>query len=179
MDWNNYRMLMKGEISPYAAVARAQPQPAARGARGKPGWGGAAYDAALPRRSRDQSTAPAAKFDDQVGSGQLGRSYVDATNSYLRNAGLSDEDCEVVAAVLQKYVDPGASDAENLNMPEQQQIRVGGPRGPVGAGDRRLALDELDMFGRPRRELVTAMLPGSESSGFSRRFPSATKIRVL
>ena len=72
-----------------------------------------AYDAKPAWLARDQ--APAAKWD-QMGAGRLDRTYVGATNSYLRNAGLSDEDCGVIDAVLQKYVDPGAEDAENLEM---------------------------------------------------------------
>jgi hypothetical protein len=146
----------------------------------KPRNPGMAYDAKPAWLARDQASGPGgpARFD-QVGSGQLARSYVDATNSYLRNAGLSDEDCEVIDAVLQKYVDAGAEDAENLKMPDEQQIRVGGPRGPVGAGDRRLALDERDMFGRPRRLFATAQPLGGDDRGFAARFPGAERIRTV
>jgi hypothetical protein len=172
MSWDSYRRLMKGEISPFKAVAETRRQPAVARARPQPAvgrpWSGAAYD---------QMPAPAAKFDQN--GGRLSRVFVDATNNYLRDAGLSDEDCEVIDAVLQKYVDPGAEDAENLDMPDQQQIRVGGPRGPVGAGDRgrRFALDE-DQHGQLRRNLAVAM-PLDQSRGFAGRFPEAVKIRVL
>jgi hypothetical protein len=131
--------------------------------------------------------APAAMWDqrgarrrarDQNG-GQLSRVFTDATNNYLRDQGLSGEDCQAVAAILEKYVDPGAEDAENLKMPDEQQIRVGGPRGPVGAADRgRLAHDAFDQHGQPRRNLAVAM-PLDQSRGFAGRFPEASKIRVL
>jgi hypothetical protein len=120
--------------------------------------------------------APAAKWDQKNG-GRLSRVFVDATNNYLRDQGLSDEDCQTVAAVLQKYL-AGATDWETLEMPDEQQIRIGGPRGPVGAADRRLALDAFDQHGQPRRNLATAM-PLDQSRGFTARFPGADRIRVL
>jgi hypothetical protein len=64
-------------------------------------------------------------------------------------------------------------------LPEGKLVRTGGMRGPVGSGDRRMALDQLDEFGRPRRLLVTPQAPGGESRGFTERFPDADKIRVL
>jgi hypothetical protein len=173
MSWDSYRRLMKGEISPFKAVTETRRQPAVARARpqapARRVWFGAAYD---------QAGGPGGPaMWDQTG-GSLSRPFIDATNKFLADQGLSEEDCQAVSAILEKYA-AVAGDEENLEMAPPSRVPVGGPRGPVGAADRRLALDELDMFGRPRRELVTAMLPGSESSGFSRRFPSATKIRVL
>jgi hypothetical protein len=172
MGWDAYRMLMKGEISPFKAVAETRPQPAAARARSRPAasaWSGAAYD---------QASGPGgpARFD-QTGGGSLSRPFIDATNKFLADQGLSEEDCQAISAILEKYA-AIAGDEENLEMAPEKQIRVGGPRGPVGAGDRRLALD-VDMFGRPRRELVTAMLPGSESSAFNRRFPGVDRIKIV
>ena len=178
MGWDAYRMLMKGEISPFRAVAETQRQPAAgrtrpQSAAGGP-WAGAAYDQAPPAKW-DQ--APRRRARDQNGS--LSRVYADATNNYLKDAGLSEEDLQVISSVLEKYVDPGASDAENLEMPEEQQIRVGGPRGPVGAADRgrRFALDE-DQHGQLRRNLAVAM-PLDQSRGFAARFPGVDRIKIV
>jgi hypothetical protein len=165
MEWDAYRKMMLGQISPFQAVAQRQPAAGRASPTGK-SWAGA-MDQAPRRRARDQS-------------GSLTRVYADATNNYLKDAGLSEEDLQVISAVLEKYVDPGAADAENLKMPDEQQIRVGGPRGPVGAADRgrRLAHDEFDMHGRLRRNLAVAM-PLDHSRGFTGRFPEAAKIRVL
>jgi hypothetical protein len=72
-------------------------------------------------------------------------------------------------------------DSENLKMPDEQRIRVGGPRGPIGAADRgrRFALDEeSDMFGRRRRNFARPMPVGGDD-GFSRRFPNAVRIRTV
>jgi hypothetical protein len=171
MPWDSYRRMMKGEISPFKAVAETRRQPAA--ARARPTM---ALDAAPRWQARDQAP-PAAKWDQQNG-GRLSRVFVDATNNYLRDQGLSDEDCQTVAAVLKKYLGE-AEDAENLDRPDQQQIRVGGPRGPVGARDRRLALDEYDQFGRPRRLLATAQPLGGDARGFAARFPGAERIRTV
>jgi hypothetical protein len=164
MGWDAYRMMMKGEISPFKAVA------VSRGSATRPSGGDGqpqlAYDA-KPRWARDQ------------GNGGLTRAYTDATNNYLRDAGLSEEDCKVVASVLEKYVDAGAEaeDQENLTMREEDRVRVGGPRGPVGAGDRKMALDQYDQFGRPRRLLAAPMAPAGSRRGLD--IPGIEKIRVL
>jgi hypothetical protein len=164
MDWNVYRRMMNGEISPAAAVARSRHGPAG------------ALDAALPRRrARDQN------------GGRLDGSYVRATAEYLRAAGLAQEDLDRINEILDQYVEEApAEDAENLKMREDPKIRVGGPRGTVGsmdayrlAADRRMSLDQFDQFGRPRSQPATPMAPGGAGRGFHGRFPEAGKIRVL
>ena len=99
---------------------------------------------------------------------------------FLADQGLSEEeeDCQAIAAVLEKYA-AVAADEENLEMATPSRISVGPPRGQIGgAQDRRLALDELDQYGQPRRELVSAV-PLDRRPGFSARFPGADRIRVL
>jgi hypothetical protein len=56
-----------------------------QGAPSRPQPVGGAYDA-KPKWARDQSNG-----------GTLSRVYTDATNNYLRDAGLSEEDCNVIA----------------------------------------------------------------------------------
>jgi hypothetical protein len=68
--------------------------------------------------------------------------------------------------------------SEDLQMEPRNQILTGGTRGPVGATDRRYALDELDQYGQPRRNLATAMPLGGDR-GFSSRFPEADRIRTV
>jgi hypothetical protein len=173
MDWNDYRRMMNGEISPRAAVARMRREPAG------------AYDAAMPRRqARDQN-------------GRLDGAYVRATNEFLKKAGVASADLDAIAAILDQYVEveeAPAEDEENLSLtkplrdpatgrelPEGKQVRTGGPRGPVGSAEdhRRYALDELDQFGRPRRNLVTAMPLGGDDRGWAKRWPDANNIKVV
>ena len=161
MPWLTFRAMMMNEISPSRAVALSRPK--------------MALDAAPRWQARDQA-APPARWDEQ-GPG-LSRTYVDATNNYLRDAGLSDEDCQAVAAILEKYA--AAAEDENLEMAPEKQIRVGGPRGPVGNADRgRLAHDEFDMHGQARRVLARAMPLGGDDRGFAARFPGAERIRTV
>ena len=140
-----------------------------------------AYDAAPAWLARDQAGGPGgpAKFD-QTGGGSLSRPFIDATNTFLADHGLSEEDCQAVSAILEIYA-AVAADAENLEMPDQQQIRVGGPRGPVGAADRgrRMAHDEFDMHGQARRVLARAMPLGDADRAFAARFPGAERIRTV
>ena len=114
MDWNLYRRMMNGEISPQAAVARTRREPAG------------AYDAAMPRRrvARDQE------------GGKLSQPYCDATRKFLGDNGVDPDDVAAVMRILDQYVEePPAEDEENLRMREDPKIRVGGPR--AGAGRRK------------------------------------------
>jgi hypothetical protein len=157
MPWNTYRAMMTNEISPFKAVSAAVREPAA------------AHDAALPRRhARDQA------------GGRLSQAYCDATEKFLGDNGVDPDDVAGIIKTLSQYIEEApAEDEENLRMREEDRIRVGGPRGPVGAADRRrMALDELDQNGQPRRNLATAMSLGGDDRGFSRRFPRADRIRT-
>jgi hypothetical protein len=91
-----------------------------------------------------------------------------------------DDVVQQIAGLLGAHVEEqaAAEDEENLRMREDPKIRVGGPRGPVGGQDRRFALDALDQFGQPRRNLATPMPLGGDDRGFSGRFPEAARIRT-
>jgi hypothetical protein len=156
MPWMTYRAMMANEISPFKAVA------ATRRSR-------AAYDAALPRRvARDQN------------GGRLSQVYCDATEKFLGDNGVDPDDVAGIMKVLSRYIEePAAEDEENLEMADPKRVPVGPPRGPVGsAQDRRFALDELDQFGQPRRNLATPMPLGGGDKGFAERFPDAARIRT-
>ena len=113
---------------------------------------------------------------DQTGG--LARTYVDATAKYLRNAGLPDEDLDVIGRILDKYVgEPAAADAENLEMAPEKQIRVGGPRGPVGATDRLLAADR--QLPEAHRRLLPRPVSERDRADFASRFPDADRIRTI
>jgi hypothetical protein len=157
MAWPAYRSIMLGEISPQAAVAAMRREPAG------------ALDAALPRRqARDQE------------GGKLSQPYCDATRKFLGDNGMDPDDVAAVMEILDRYVEQApAEDEENLKMRPDRPIGIGGPRGPVGAADRRrFALDELDQFGRPHSNPATPMSVGGPR-GFTDRFPDAAKIRTL
>jgi hypothetical protein len=96
---------------------------------------------------------------------------------YLAAAGLPATAVEEVGRLLGEYVS-GETAAEDLQMGPRNQILTGGPRGPVGATDRRMARDELDQFGQPRRLLATAMSPGGGDQ-FSERFPDTSRLKVV
>jgi hypothetical protein len=125
-----------------------------------------ALDEKPRRQARDQQ------------SGKLDGAYCRATDQFLRDNGLPDEDVEAISQILAKYAEEPAED-ENLEMREDPRVRVGGTRGTVGASDRRMALDTLDLYGRPRSLPATPMLPGGDDRGFTERFPDAAKIRTL
>ena len=151
---------MNGEISPRAAVmAQTRREPA----------GGGAYDAALPRRqARDQA------------GGRLDATYVSATKKFLDAAGLDPADLDAIGKILDQYVEEApAEDSENLTMAPKKTIQVGGPRGPIGAQDRRRFVYDKprDQFGRPR-SLTSPLSLDGDDRGFSKRFPEAGRIRT-
>jgi hypothetical protein len=142
MPWMTYRAMMNNEISPFKAVAASRRD-------------AAAYDQALRRGARDQSAIPVSStLDDKRrrarDQGTLTPEFCNATRQYLTAAGLPEEDVEAVAQIIGKYAgEMPAEDSETLEMPEAKRISVG-PRGQIGASDRRFALDALDQHGRPR-----------------------------
>jgi hypothetical protein len=164
MGWDAYRRLMKGEISPFRAVALSRPK--------------MALDAAPRWQARDQALP--AKWD-QAGGGSLSRTFIDATNKFLADQGLSEEDCQMIGAILEKYA-AVAADEETLEMAMPKKIPVG-PRGQIGgASDRRLALDEYDTHGTRRCVLARAMPLGLDDrgfAGFAARFPDAIRIKTV
>jgi hypothetical protein len=162
VPWPIHRAIMLGELSPQAAVAQMRREPAG------------AYDQAFRRGARDQIR------DRPQNGGGLSQVYCDATRKFLADNALDPADIDAVMSVLSKYTEePPAGDEENPEMPEGKRVRVGGPRGPVGASDRRhMALDQFDQFGQPRSNPATPMPLGGDDRGFSRRFPDAARIRT-
>jgi hypothetical protein len=168
------RHIQRREVDAVADVSRDDERPDLAAGRGRPDATApvGALDAALPRRrARDQG-------------GMLTPEYCDATKRYLAAAGLPDEDLDAVGEILDRYVsEMPAEDEENLGLtkplrdpatgkelPEKEKVRVGGPRGPVGGADRRMAWDQLDEIGR-QRTLASPLPLGGNDRGFSARYP--------
>jgi hypothetical protein len=146
MDWNDYRRMMNGEISPRAAVARMRREPLL------------ALDAALPRRQvRDQP------FEKTSGGGRLTPEFYRATLSYLAQNGVPDDVVQQIAGLLGDHVEEEAEaeDSENLKMPEEKQIRVGGqqvPTLPDGKSAAAAAYDgscaRISLLWKPKRQIM-------------------------
>lgn len=174
MNWEDYRGVMQGTISPQAAVDRARRSPAG------------AYDAA-PRKGRAHAWD---QGEPTKGGGKLDGPYCRATDAYLRAHDVDPKDVATIMAILEKNqaaetgedmttlpmtlgtVTRGGAGKNDLPGFPSGRLPDGSPA-PSGAQDAFTRPWAFDSYGG--RLSPTPPL----TRDFAARFPGAAKIRVL